>query len=237
MTTPIARMSAMKFDNKDLPLRFYYCGDVFREQPLHKGRLRQINQAGIELIGDSSIIADSETIRILAESLGILGRNYKIVLGDVSLYKYLLSQIELDSFKIEAIHSAFDKKDIASLKEILKNTAGDKTCKDLLLNLPGFAGSYGDIRKELIKSFGKFSSMTKKLFQVIELLNEETGSNVIVDLGLIKDFSYYTSLTIEGYIDGIGYPAANGGRYDELFKSFGKDFPAVGFAIDLSNLL
>ena len=33
MTTPIARMTSMKYSQKELPLKFCYCGDVFREQP------------------------------------------------------------------------------------------------------------------------------------------------------------------------------------------------------------
>lgn len=242
MTTPIARMTAMKFGKKDLPLKFSYCGDVFREQPLHKGKLRQIRQAGIENIGDTGDKTDAEIITLLAESLEILssqpGRKdgYTIVLGDIQLYKNILSHMDLGESAREAIHSVFDRKDTVSLRDILKDVKADQKYKDALLTLPALAGNVKDIQTKIKDLAPEFRKFTERLLGILGSsgLKGDLLKRTVIDLGLIKDFSYYSSITMEGYLDGIGYPVANGGRYDELFSSFGKDHPATGFAVDLS---
>jgi ATP phosphoribosyltransferase regulatory subunit len=35
----------------------------------------------------------------------------------------------------------------------------------------------------------------------------------------------------------IGYPIVSGGRYDELIGHFGRDLPAIGFAIELERAM
>jgi histidyl-tRNA synthetase len=58
-----------------------------------------------------------------------------------------------------------------------------------------------------------------------------------VDLGLIRDFEYYTGIVFEGYAQSVGRPVLGGGRYDGLLARFGADRPAVGFALHLDRLL
>lgn len=244
MTTPIARMASMpmKFEKDDLPLKFSYCGDVFREQPLHKGKLRQIRQAGIENIGDKSEKTDGEVISLLADSLEILSAetehkgDYTIVLGDIQLYKQVLSQLDLRESQSEAIHSVFDRKDTVSLSKILQNIKADKKYKDVLLALPSMTGNMNDISSRIKGLEPEFRKYTERLLGILSSSGLKNGllKKTVIDFGLIKDFSYYSSMTMEGFLNGIGYPIANGGRYDELFASFGKDHPATGFAVDLS---
>jgi ATP phosphoribosyltransferase regulatory subunit len=60
---------------------------------------------------------------------------------------------------------------------------------------------------------------------------------VILDLGLIGRHDYYTGAIYEAYASGMGFTIANGGRYDNLLRRFGKEMPATGFAIYLERLL
>jgi len=60
---------------------------------------------------------------------------------------------------------------------------------------------------------------------------------VILDLGLIGRHDYYTGAVYEVYAAGLGFTIANGGRYDNLLRRFGKEMPATGFAIYLERLL
>ncbi len=60
---------------------------------------------------------------------------------------------------------------------------------------------------------------------------------VILDLGLIGRHDYYTGAVFEAYAAGLGFTIANGGRYDNLLKRFGREMPATGFAIYLERLL
>jgi ATP phosphoribosyltransferase regulatory subunit len=60
---------------------------------------------------------------------------------------------------------------------------------------------------------------------------------VILDLGLIGRHKYYPEAIFEAHVAGLGFTIANGGRYDNLLKRFGRDLPATGFAIYLERLL
>lgn len=235
MTTPIARMASMKYEESDLPLRFYYRGDVFREQPIHAGKPRQLRQVGIEYIGEAGIKADVEIINLACESLSVLSDDFRIVIGDVRLYKNIISQLKLNESQIKAINAVFNTKDIVSLKTLISNIEGISQYKDLLLHLPYIVGTPSNVKIKLdeFSELG-FNIFSDRVLDIVAQVDSKYKKNIIIDMGMIKDFSYYTSTTIEGYIKGIGYPVANGGRYDELFRSFGRDFPAIGFALDIS---
>lgn len=237
LTTPIARMAAMKYSESDLPLGFFYMGDVYREQPLHQGRLRQIPQAGMEKFGGDRSVTDLETILLLAESLSGLNSDYRIVLGEVSLYRALLSDLTLTSLQRETLHSILEKKDRASLALMLESVTGSQDALKTLEMMPKLCSSALSYAAVLELIPPVYRKVLDGLNTLVKALPENVKQHVIVDLGLIKDFSYYTGITLEGYISGVSSAVAHGGRYDGLFKGFGKDFPAVGFALDLSFLI
>ncbi len=233
MTTPIARMVAHK-NSKEEVLKYYYCGDVFREQPFHKGKMRQLRQCGVELIGINSIEAELEVVEMFARSLECFSRDYTIVLGNVRPYKKLIEKLNLTESKKDAIEKIFNKKDLPSLKLILEQIDEEKVIKENLVELINFTG-YPDellhraknLSNEIKEEINNFLDFSKKLSNSIK-------QKMIIDFSMIKNFSYYSSLTMEGYIKNYGQPIANGGRYDELFKRFDKNLPAIGFAIDIN---
>jgi ATP phosphoribosyltransferase regulatory subunit len=57
------------------------------------------------------------------------------------------------------------------------------------------------------------------------------------DLGTVKDLSYYSGIVFTGLTKTVGSPVLSGGRYDTLASDFGKDIPAVGFAMGLKRIL
>ncbi|MCL1901711.1 MAG: ATP phosphoribosyltransferase regulatory subunit, partial [Firmicutes bacterium] len=60
---------------------------------------------------------------------------------------------------------------------------------------------------------------------------------VSFDLGIVNDYDYYTGIVFKGYINKKGDAVLSGGRYDTLYKSFGLDYPAIGFAFNVDELL
>ena len=57
------------------------------------------------------------------------------------------------------------------------------------------------------------------------------------DLGIIRDFGYYTGMVFEAYTPGLGFPLCGGGRYDRLLSDFGRGCPATGFALGIERVL
>jgi ATP phosphoribosyltransferase regulatory subunit len=63
------------------------------------------------------------------------------------------------------------------------------------------------------------------------------GKSVLLDLGEVRGFDYYSGLYFETYVSGYGASIARGGRYDHMLGRFGYECPAVGFAFDVGRAL
>ena len=59
---------------------------------------------------------------------------------------------------------------------------------------------------------------------------------VTFDLSMLSKYNYYTGIIFHAYSYGYGEPIAKGGRYDNLLSHFGRELPAVGFAIVVDQL-
>ena len=60
---------------------------------------------------------------------------------------------------------------------------------------------------------------------------------VLLDLGEVRGFDYYSGTYFEAYVAGFGASVAGGGRYDHMLGRFGYECPAVGFAFDVARML
>src|SRR4030066_2328410 len=85
MTIPIARLIGMRIKKRQLPVRFCYFADSYRQSGIQKGVRRVYNQSGLELIGSTKgMLADIEILVILISILNKLNLSgYKIGLGNV----------------------------------------------------------------------------------------------------------------------------------------------------------
>ena len=54
---------------------------------------------------------------------------------------------------------------------------------------------------------------------------------------MLSKYHYYTGIIFKAYTYGTGDYIVTGGRYDKLLVQFGKDTPAVGFAIVVDQLM
>ena len=74
------------------------------------------------------------------------------------------------------------------------------------------------------------------LRDVLDLLEDPVADRCIFDLGLARGLGYYTGAVFDVYDPALGEPLGGGGRYDDLLGRFGRDLPAVGFAIGVDRL-
>ena len=74
-----------------------------------------------------------------------------------------------------------------------------------------------------------------EIYQLLETYG--VADKVTFDLGLIRDFSYYTGMVFEAYAPNLGYSLAGGGRYDHMLKDFGLACPATGFALGIERIM
>ncbi len=70
-----------------------------------------------------------------------------------------------------------------------------------------------------------------------DLVKSVGSENLVFDPSLCPDTHFYTGIYFNLLIEGIGDVVGIGGRYDNLYKSFDKDFSAIGFAYYMAPFL
>ena len=240
-TIPIARLVATKLKGAALPLKVYYAQSVFRRQPEHRGRDSEVMQMGVEFIGESGFAADVDMIDLAVRSLAAAydGR-FRIEIGHVGLYKRLMERLGADEDTAGRIHRYIESKNYSALEDALVG-ASERGTAELILRLPGLFGGAEALSGAAALFDGydpEISEMLAYLASVMDALTGRCGSeNVMIDLGLVNQAEYYSSLVFRGYGESAGEPLLSGGRYDELFCDFDDDMPATGFGINVDLLV
>jgi ATP phosphoribosyltransferase regulatory subunit len=240
ITPQVARIVATRMNGYPLPHRLYYRGRVLRHAELQSGRSREIFQAGVELIGLDSPEADAEMVAIAVESLKSLGfDDFRIALGQVEFFRGIVDAAGLSGSFRDKVRHAIGKKDVSALRAILAGESVPESIQEELLALPRLFGG-----REVVDEAGRLVSndRSKKalenIAQVIAILDIYGVSDYLtIDLGEIRGLDYYTGVTMEGFVTGVGEPVCGGGRYDNLTDCYGFAAPATGFAFNIMALL
>jgi ATP phosphoribosyltransferase regulatory subunit len=235
MTIPIARLTGMRIKKSQLPVRFCYFADSFRQSGIQKGIRRIYNQAGLEFIGSSNaIMADIEILVILINILNKLNlHNYKVGLGHVEFIEGLCDWFNFNLKDREYIRKKVAGKDFVMLENFLGKK--DKSKAEIFVKLIQPESDIEKIsalisgikEKKVIKSF----NYLREIYDILENFNYR--DYLVTDFSIIRDFDYYTGLLFEVYHSNIIDIIGSGGRYDGLIKKFGMDVPATGFALDI----
>ena len=240
MTTPLARVTSTKMQQEPKPLRFYYMGNVFRYDNFKVGGQREFYQAGVELIGANNKEADAEVIALAVECLKNNGlKNFFIDIGHINFFNGIMQSIKAKEKRKLEIKEAILNKDFVLLEKILSFSDIKDREKELILKMPTLRGRE-EVLEEAEKMINNRLSLSalKEIKKVYNLLRDYgLEEYVLIDLGIIRDFDYYTGIIFEGYTDYLGFPICGGGRYDKLCSKFGENLPSTGFAVGLERLI
>ena len=235
-TVPVARLAAGKLRGAALPLRLCYSGPVVSTDEGRFHHRRETYQVGAELIGASGPVADAEVIALAARCMEAAGiRRYQVDVGHAEFFHGIMDAVRLPDDVKASVRSALAARDFVSLESLLEGTPLKSAEHELLLRFPALRGG-----PEILEAAGglvrnrRSEAALGELARVRELLVAHgIGDVVVLDLGAIRDFDYYTGVIFEGYGPDLGQPVAQGGRYDGLLARFGRPAPATGFVIQL----
>ena len=235
-TVPVARLVAGKLRGASLPLRLCYAGPVVSTDDARFHHRRETYQVGAELIGASGAVADAEVIALAARCLEATGiRRYQIDVGHAEFFQGIIDAVRLPDEVKTSVRAALAARDFVALESLLEGTPLRSAEHELLLRFPALRGGPEiiDAAAGLVTNRRSEAALSE-LARVRELLvAHDIGDVVILDLGAIRDFDYYTGVIFEGYGPDLGRPVAQGGRYDGLLERFGRPAPATGFVVQL----
>ena len=224
-TAGVARSIIEKKLENDLH-RLWYLGPMWRYERPQKGRYRQFNQAGVELLGYEEGLAELEMISMIISINSELNiKNPKIQinhLGDNKSKEEFCN--DLKTF-LEPHASNLDKRDF------------DRLYKNPLRILD----SKSKDTQELLKNAPKISDyISQESFNMLETVKETfPNENIEINHSLVRGLDYYTGFIFEAVSNELGAQDAylGGGRYDQLFEELGgKKLPAIGMAIGIERL-
>ena len=236
-TTPqVARIDAHLL-NRSGVARLCYCGPVLHTRADRPQSTREPLQLGAEIYGHAGPEADLEAQMLALEGLKASGVNQLTVdMADVRVVNSLLAGTVLPAKTLSQIHAALAAKDAAELSSLTASVKDmPATSREGLQNLLQL---YGDasVLAEAEKALKPSKDLSKALQNLKWLASHVDGAACVsFDLADLGGYAYYsgTCFTIYGH----GRELVRGGRYDEVGAVFGRNRPAVGFSLDLKELV
>ena len=237
-TVSVARAVATHLRRGPFPLRLCYAGPVVRNRALLGGRRREAMQAGCELVGEPDLDADAECIALAVAALDAAGvPGIQVDVGHAGFLPALLDGAGLPSQTRAEVSTALVSRDLVAVEAALAGTAVGAAEHSLLLRFPALRGGV-----ELLEQARTGLAAERPLRALDELsrLWELLGargltSRVQLDLGAVRDWTYYTGPTFELFSGDLGFPLGAGGRYDSLLERFGLRQPATGFVVHVDR--
>lgn len=216
------------YNTTDL-VKLYYTGPMFRGERPQKGRLRQFNQIGAEIIGGLDPYIDAELILslcVLLERLKV--RGFTILLNSLGCAK--------DRSRYKEALSDYLAGKSSGLCDNCKRRAKTNVLRVLDCKSEGckaVAGKAPDVMDYLCGDCLKYYGSLKGILSDLGIAFKEKKD-------LVRGLDYYTGTIFEVIHPSLGAQdaIAAGGRYDRLTKDMsGPDVGATGYAIGVERLM
>ena len=238
MTPSIAR-AVSKYFHDETPIRLCYMGNTFINYDKYQGRLKETTQLGAELMGEESVEADVELLSVLIEALKAAGlREFQVSVGQVEFFKALLKEAGIGSEAEESLRRLIADKNRFAAEELLAEYELAGELREAFLEMTTLSGTTEAIEQaRALTGNEEALRALARLEAIYEGLKEKGCERYITfDLSMLSKYNYYTGIVFRAYSYGYGEPVAKGGRYDTLLSHFGRQLPAVGFAIVIDQL-
>lgn len=241
ITPSIARCASKYYMEDKIPIRLCYTGNTFINNNSYQGRLKERTQSGAELIGDGSVEADAEMLALAVQLMQAAGlKEFQLSVGHVDFLRGLFEAAKLDEDTEEEIRELLLNRNFYGVEEVISKFPLDENLiylfgllKDVMMTQEKIIAA-----KEKASAYSKIYHALERLEQLEDLLRiYKIEQYVYYELAMISGFNYYTGVIFAGYTFGSGEAVVNGGRYDNLLKSFGKTAPSIGFAVIIDQLM
>jgi ATP phosphoribosyltransferase regulatory subunit len=234
-TTPqVARIDAHLL-NRSGVTRLCYCGPVLHTRPDRPFATREPLQFGAEIFGHAGIEADLEVLQLALDTLKAVSiPHFTVDLSDARIVPALLAGLTLSSQEREALHSALAAKDTSTVQVLTKDLPTH--VRAALVALPNM---YGDVSvlAQAEKAFADWPVVLQALAELRQIAANLTSVPTSFDLADLRGYAYYSGVRFAIFVPGASDALVRGGRYDEVGAVFGRKRPAVGFSLDLKELV
>ncbi len=239
LTLPLTRYYANNRTKLNMPFKCIQIDRVFRAERPQKGRMREFVQCDIDIIGTTSLTAETELIHTTAKALLNIGMNeFKIRVNDRRILRQALTGLGFAEEELDSVCITFDKLDKIHAEGI-KAELEEKGYKAEVINKLMDMIAAMPLSITDVKDYCDNTEVVDGLAGLIDNMNKLANGKyeVCFDMSLVRGQGYYTGTVFE--IESTEFKGAvgGGGRYDNLIGKFlGEDIPAVGFSIGFERI-
>ncbi len=224
MTPQVARIAATRLAGHPRPLRLSYAGQCLRVRGSQIAPDRQVAQAGIELLGVDSAVADAEIVLVGAEALAGVGMGR--VSFDLTLPQLaptLLDEAGIAGAGRLALTRALDRKDAAAVAE--HGGALAQLLTDLLLVAGPVAPALEMLEAAQLPPLA--AALCARMRQTVQaILHQAPDTRLTLDPIEFRGFRYHTGVCVTVFAPGRHEELGRGGRYVS-----GDGEPAAGLTL------
>ena len=234
-TTPqVARIDAHLLNRVGVT-RLCYCGPVLHTRPDRPFATREPLQFGAEIYGHAGLEADLEVIELALTALDAVAlKNVSLDLSDARIVPALLSGVSISSDARDDLHKALAAKDLTSIQVLAKELPSN--VQKALVELVQMYGDIG-VLSQAEKTFSAWPTIVQSIQELRHIAQAFKHVHITFDLADLRGYGYYSGVRFAMFVAGTNDALVRGGRYDEVGAVFGRKRPAVGFSLDLKELI
>ena len=206
--------------------KLWYMGPMWRYERPQKGRYRQFNQAGIEILGIPEGLPEYEMISVICSI--------------IEQFKLKNCCIKINHLGTKENKESFCKA-LVDYLEPHRNNLNEKDIERLKKNPLRVLDSKSSETQSILKKAPSIRDfIDKNSIELLESIKKEFSEQceIKIDHSLVRGLDYYSGFVFEATSLDLGAQDSflGGGRYDQLFSQLGgKNLPAIGMAIGLER--
>ena len=236
-TTPqVARIDAHLLNRQGVA-RLCYCGPVLHTRPDRPHATREPLQFGAEIYGHAGLEADLEALLLALDCLKAtqVGDAHRGHGRCAHRARAARRRTALDAAALARVHAALAAKDASELAVLASDLPA------AVARRPAGAGVALWRREGAGRGreapAGRRPALREALANLKWLAGHLQGAKVSFDLADLRGYAYYSGARFSIYAPGASDALVRGGRYDEVGAVFGRNRPAVGFSLDVKELV
>ena len=246
LTVPLSRYYSNNASQLPAPFKALQMGNVWRADRPQRGRFRQFMQCDIDILGESTYLAEIELVMATTTLLGKLDfHNFTIRINDRKILKAMAQYSGFPEDSFDTVFIILDKMDKIGLEGVAEELEKEGFSKESI-------DTYLGMFKEITSDIEGVRYCKEKLSDVLDPKVAEDLETIITavdsvknadfkisfDPTLVRGMSYYTGPIFEIAMDEFGGSVGGGGRYDEMIGKFtGQNTSACGFSIGFERIV
>ena len=239
LTAPVIRFYVEKLQMEPKPLKLFYFGSCFRYDRPQKGRYREFQQAGCEIIGADTPEAYAELIALAYNLLKNVGlKNITLNIGNLNIIDSMFTKISISKDCKKELLPLIDKSQFEDVYTALLDEGVSKENADLFIDI---------LQTSEINKIEKFikddNSAVEELSNLKKILNLLKNSFKVekyqIKMSIVRGLDYYKGLVfeIDAPVLGAEKQLCGGGAYDLVSLFGGRDTATAGFAIGFDRTI